>query len=222
MSKQYQGEQYQSRTIPQPEGARQLKEDLEIARKRRSVRQFSDRPVPREMIEDIIRIASTAPSGANKQPWFFVAISSPEMKQRIREAAENEEKTFYETKITTEWRNDLAHLGTDFVKEHLTEAPWLIVVFRQDYELTESGERKKNYYMTESVGIAVGFLIQALHRAGLCTLTHTPAPMTFLREICNRPLNEKPFVILPVGYAADQCEVPIITKKSLEEVSDFL
>ncbi|MEZ5163175.1 MAG: nitroreductase family protein [Fimbriimonadaceae bacterium] len=222
MPHQYRGEPYQHREVSQSDGAKQLKDDLEIARQRRSIRHFSDQTVPREMIEDIIRIAATAPSGANKQPWYFVAISSKYIKRQIREAAENEEKTFYETKITPEWRADLKHLGTDFVKEHITDAPWLIVVFRQDYELTETGERKKNYYMTESVGIAVGFLIQALHRAGLCTLTHTPAPMTFLRDICKRPLNEKPFVILPVGYPAEDCEVPVITKKSLEEVSDFL
>lgn len=182
---------------------------------------FSSDPVDREVIETAIRIASTAPSGAHKQPWYFVAISNHEMKASIREAAEAEEREFYDRRATPEWLEVLRPLGTDFQKSHITDAPWVIVVFRQDYEVLADGTRSKNYYMSESVGIAVGFLIQALHRAGLATLTHTPAPMTFLREICGRPANEKPFVLLPVGYPAADCVVPNLRRKALEEVSDF-
>jgi nitroreductase len=182
---------------------------------------FSKREVPREAIELAILTAGTAPSGAHLQPWHFVAISNPETKVRIRERAEVEEKEFYERKITPEWRAALEPLGTDFVKAHITDAPWLIVVFRRDYDVLADGSRRKNYYMTESVGIAVGFMIQALHRAGLATLTHTPAPMTFLRELCGRPVNEKPFVLLPVGYPSDDCVVPELHRKSLQEISDF-
>ncbi|MBX3097165.1 MAG: nitroreductase family protein [Fimbriimonadaceae bacterium] len=200
----------------------QLKVDYALAEARRTVREFSSEPVPKEAIETAIRIAGTAPSGAHRQPWTFVAISDPTVKERIREAAEAEERAFYESKITDEWRAALEPLGTDFVKKHLTDAPWLIVVFRQDYELGEDGGRIKNYYMTESVGIAVGFLIQALHRAGLATLTHTPAPMTFLRDICGRPANEKPFLILPVGYAHPDARVPDMGRKSLSEIAVFL
>jgi len=182
---------------------------------------FSPREVPRAAIEFAILTAGTAPSGAHLQPWHFVAISNPETKARIRERAEAEEKEFYERKITPEWRAALEPLGTDFVKAHITEAPWVIVVFRRDYDVLADGSRRKNYYMTESVGIAVGFMIQALHRAGLATLTHTPAPMTFLRELCGRPANEKPFVLLPVGYPSDDCVVPDLQRKSLREISDF-
>ena len=182
---------------------------------------FSDRPVPREAIEDAIRIAGTAPSGAHKQPWFFVAISDPETKRLLREKVEEAEREFYEQKATEEWLDALRPFGTDFVKEHITTAPWVIIVFRQDYERLPDGSRKKNYYMTESVGIAVGFLIQALHRAGLCSLTHTPAPMTFLREICGRPENEKPFVLMPVGYQAEDCVVPDLARKALDDIADF-
>lgn len=200
----------------------QLKADCLVADARRTVRHFSSEPVPREAIETAIRIAGTAPSGAHRQPWTFVAISDPETKERIRQAAEAEERAFYDSKITDEWRAALEPLGTDFVKMHLTEAPWLIVVFRQDYEIAEDGGRIKNYYMTESVGIAVGFLIQALHRAGLATLTHTPAPMTFLREICFRPPNEKPFLILPVGYPHPDAQVPDMGRKTLDEIAKFI
>ncbi len=191
-------------------------------RARRSVRLFSNDPVPREAIEDAIRIAGTAPSGANRQPWHFVAISDQDVKARIREAAEAEEKLFYEKKAPREWLDALAPLGTDFVKSHLTDAPWVIVVFRRDYEDLPDGRRLKSYYMTESVGIAVGFLIYALHRAGLATLTHTPAPMTFLREICGRPPSEKPFVLMPVGYPAADCVIPDIGKKDLSEIAEFV
>ncbi|MGE0002729.1 MAG: nitroreductase family protein [Fimbriimonadaceae bacterium] len=199
-----------------------LSEDYKTADQRRSVRHFSTDPVPQEAIENAVRIAGTAPSGAHRQPWHFVIVGDPETKERIRAAAEAEERDFYSRRAPAEWLEALEPLGTDFLKAHITEAPWLIVVFRRDYDLLEDGTRLKNYYMTESVGIAVGFLIQALHRAGLATLTHTPAPMTFLREVCQRPINEKPFVLMPVGYPADDCEVPDLHRKPLSEISTFV
>lgn len=198
-----------------------LRKQAEVAQQRRTVRQFSRDDVPIEAIEYAIEIAGTAPSGAHRQPWYFVAIRDPEMKRRIREAAEAEERDFYENRAPAEWLEALAPFGTDFVKEHLTDAPWLIVAFRRDSEPGPDGTRLKNYYMTESVGIAMGFLIQALHRAGLASLTHTPAPMTFLRELCGRPATEKPFLILAVGYPADDCEVPDLGRKPLGEIAEF-
>ncbi|OJU65797.1 MAG: hypothetical protein BGO01_02490 [Armatimonadetes bacterium 55-13] len=213
---------YSPERIPQDQVVERLTQDFEVASARRTVRAFSSDPVPQEAIQTAIRIAGTAPSGAHRQPWTFVAISDPEVKRQIREKAEEEEKDFYERRAPQDWLDALAPLGTDFHKSHLTDAPWLIVVFRHDYELGPNKERIKNYYMTESVGIAVGFLIQALHRAGLATLTHTPAPMTFLREICQRPENEKPFVLLPVGYPAPDCHVPDLQRKPLEEIAVFL
>jgi iodotyrosine deiodinase len=208
--------------IPLTEMQRRISEDYRIADERRTVREFATEPVPKDVIETAIRIAGTAPSGAHRQPWHFVAISEPELKATIREAAEKEERDFYDHRAPKEWIEALAPLGTDFEKAHLTDAPWLIVVFRRDYDVRSDGTRLKNYYMTESVGIAVGFLIQALHRAGLASLTHTPAPMTFLREICGRPLNEKPFLILPVGYPAENSSVPNIARKPLAEISTFI
>ena len=212
---------YQPPRLTPEQTLAKIKSEYEIANTRRTVRHFSTDPVSQEVIENAIRIAGTAPSGAHKQPWHFVAISDPDLKSKIRAAAENEEKTFYETRITSEWRAALEPLGTDFEKCHITDAPWLIIAFREDYELLPDGSRSKNYYMTESLGIAVGFLIQALHHAGLATLTHTPAPMTFLRDICQRPANEKPFVVLPVGYPAPDCCVPDLQRKPLAQISTF-
>lgn len=200
----------------------QLQTDLRVARSRRSVRMFSSDPVPSDLIELAIAIAGTAPSGAHRQPWHFVAISDPVKKAEIRERVEIEEREFYDHRAPQEWLDALAPLGTDFEKNHITDAPWLIVVFRRDYDVLPDGTRLKNYYMTESVGIAVGFLIQALHRAGLATLTHTPAPMTFLREACNRPSHEKPFVLMPVGYPSSDCVVPDIQRKELSEILTVL
>lgn len=182
---------------------------------------FSPDPVPKEAIEDAIRIAGTAPSGAHRQPWFFSAVSDPVKKAEIRAVAEAEERDFYERRAPKEWLEALAPLGTDFNKSYLETAPWLIIVFRRDYEILPDGTRLKNYYMSESVGIAVGFLIQALHRAGLATLTHTPAPMTFLREICGRPVSEKPFVLMPVGYPARDSVVPDLSRKPLCEIAEL-
>jgi iodotyrosine deiodinase len=198
-----------------------LRADHAVAETRRSVRHFAHTPVPREAIELALRIAGTAPSGAHRQPWYFVAIADPDLKRRIREAAEVEERAFYETRAPAEWREALAPLGTDFVKHHLTDAPWLLVVFRRDHEELPDGRVLKSYYVHESVGIAVGFLLSALHRAGLATLTHTPSPMTFLREFCGRPKNEKPYLLIPVGYPAPDCEVPDLARKPFEAIAEL-
>ena len=188
---------------------------------RRSIRDFSDRPVPRQVIEDAVLTAGTAPSGANKQPWHFAVVSDPALKRRIREAAETEERDFYAGKAGARWLEDLAPLGTDPRKPFLETAPYLIVVFKQNYAVDPgTRERLKNYYIQESVGLASGFLIAALHDAGLATLTHTPSPMGFLREILGRPMNEKPVMIVVAGHAAEDATVPraALEKKSLEDL----
>jgi len=206
--------------------AEQTRRAEEFARrllKRRSVRHFSREPVPLNLIENAIRIAGSAPSGANQQPWTFVVISDPELKREIRIAAEAEEKESYERRMSQEWLDALAPLGTDWRKPHIEDAPYVIVVFRQAYGIrtdSETGEESRvlHYYSEESVGIAVGFLLAALHISGLATLTHTPSPMKFLREILDRPANERAFVLIPVGYPAEDAEVPAIKKKPLAEI----
>lgn len=189
---------------------------------RRTVRDFSTGPVPFELIEAAIRIASRAPSGANQQPWTFVVVSDPEIKRQIRVAAEAEEKESYAHRMPDDWLAALAPLGTDWHKEFLETVPYLIVIFKQDYGVAiqpDGSERKiKHYYVQESVGIACGFLIAALHWMGLATLTHTPSPMGFLSKILNRPPNEKPFLLLPVGYPAENAQVPAIHKKPLHDI----
>lgn len=190
-------------------------------RTRRSVRDFSDRPVPRGIIENAIRAAGTAPNGANMQPWHFVAVSASLVKAEIRHAAEVEEQAFYTRRASEQWLTALAPLGTDASKPFLEIAPWLIVVFLQKFSLVD-GEKRKNYYPRESVGIATGFLINALHASGLATLTHTPSPMKFLNDICGRPDDETPFVLLVTGYPAEGAQVPRIEKKPLEEISSFM
>ena len=189
---------------------------------RRTVRMFSPEPVPYVLIENAVATAATAPSGANQQPWTFVVVSSPDVKRQIRQAAEAEERESYEHRMSAEWLDALAHLGTDWHKPHLEDAPYLIVVFRQAYGLerdADGTEKKiKHYYSEESVGIAVGMLLCSLHLAGLATLTHTPSPMAFLTEILKRPSNERPYVLIPVGYPAPDATVPVITKKPLESV----
>jgi iodotyrosine deiodinase len=190
--------------------------------RRRSVRAFSDRPVPREVIEECLLAAGTAPNGANLQPWHFVVVGDPTLKQRIREAAEQEEREFYFRRAPREWLDALAHLGTDEHKPFLETAPYLIAVFAQSYGLLPDGRRVKNYYVTESVGIATGILVTALHHAGLATLTHTPSPMGFLNRVLDRPDNERPFLLLVVGHPAPDARVPRITKKPLDEISTFL
>lgn len=196
-------------------------ENLERMRRRRSVREFSATPIPDTVIEDCLRAAGTAPSGANLQPWHFAVVRSPEIKQRIRIAAEAEEREFYEQRAPQEWLDALAPLGTDANKPFLEVAPCLIVIFAKAYDLLPDGRRVKNYYVSESVGIATGFLIQALHRAGLATLTHTPSPMAFLNEILDRPTNERPTILLVVGFPSEKAMVPKITKKPLAEIVSF-
>ncbi|MGE0364080.1 MAG: nitroreductase family protein [Vicinamibacterales bacterium] len=198
------------------EQRRRAREFLDEIRKRRTVREFCDRPVPREILEDCIAAAATAPSGANKQPWTFVLVTDPVLKSRIREAAEKEEHAFYHGRAPERWLRDLEPFGTDEHKPYLDIAPALIVVFAQKHGAPEADER--HYYVQESVGIAVGFLIAALHHAGLATLTHTPSPMGFLAQVLERPANERAFVLLPVGYPADDAQVPDISKKPLSEV----
>jgi len=190
----------------------------DLMKTRRTVRQFSKRKVSKSVIETIIKTASTAPSGANKQPWTFAVISSPEMKQKIREAAEKEETQNYNGRMSDEWLEDLKVFGTDANKPFLEEAPHLIAVFKKAYELTPEG-KKKNYYVNESVGLAAGFLIAAIHQAGLCSLTHTPSPMNFLEKILNRPVNERAVLLIPVGYPAEDAEVPALEKKSIDDVA---
>jgi len=189
--------------------------------RRRTVRQFSDRPVPRELIEQCLLAAGTAPSGANLQPWRFVVISDPAAKAAIRDAAEREEREFYQHRAPREWLEALAPLGTDEHKPYLETAPWLIAVFGERYGRSPAGGRLSHYYVTESVGIATGFLIAALHHAGLVTLTHTPSPMGFLNDLLGRPPNEKPFLLLVVGYPAELAQVPDIGRKALSEIASW-
>ena len=186
---------------------------------RRTVRDFSNKPVSLEIIENCIKAAATAPSGANKQPWQFIIVSDSKVKQKIREAAEAEEKEFYNHRATKQWLEDLNQFGTDWHKPFLETAPYLIVVFRQIYDIKDDGRQRKNYYVNESVGIASGFLLAAFHNAGLVTLTHTPSPMNFLGKILGRPENERAFLLIPVGYPDDEAEVPEITKKSFTDIS---
>jgi nitroreductase len=208
--------------LPPDEARRRLLAFRDFLRRRRTVRDFSADPVPLDIIDAAIEAAGTAPSGANRQPWRFVVVRDPEVKRRIREAAEMEEREFYERRATPEWLADLAPLGTDWRKPFLEQAPALIAVFRLDYE-PEPGEggaehRHKNYYVPESVGIAVGMLLVALHTAGLATLTHTPSPMGFLGEVLGRPRHERAYVLIPVGYPASDARVPALAKKALDEI----
>lgn len=195
---------------------------LAEARRRRTVRAYSPRPVPREVIEDCLRAAGTAPSGANLQPWYFVVVSDPAVKRRVREAAEAEERDFYAHRAPPEWLEALAPLGTDENKPFLEDAPYLIAIFARTHGVRPSGGAMKHYYVSESVGIATGLLIAALHHAGLATLTHTPSPMGFLNRLLNRPGNERPYLLLVTGFPAEDAVVPVIAKKSLEEIAAFL
>ncbi|GAA1277138.1 nitroreductase family protein [Saccharothrix xinjiangensis] len=186
--------------------------------RRRTVRMFSPDPVPERAVLDAVAVAATAPSGAHQQPWTFVLVKDPAVRRRIREAAEQEERASYAGRLGDEWLEALRPLGTDDVKPHLTDAPALVVVFQQRYYLDEGGARRKHYYVDESVGIAVGMLLTALHLAGLAALTHTPSPMGFLGEVLGRPRNEKAFAVVPIGYPADDCVVPNLVRKSLDQV----
>ncbi|TCD16016.1 nitroreductase family protein [Oricola cellulosilytica] len=209
-------------TFPPDDMRRRAADFAELMAKRRTVRDFSPRPVDRAIIENCVRVAGTAPSGANQQPWRFVCISEPGTKQRIREAAEAEEREFYAGRAGEEWLDALAALGTDANKPFLETAPWLIVIFAERYGVGPDGRRTKNYYVHESVGIATGFLVTALHNAGLATLTHTPSPMSFLSDICGRPVNEKPSILLAAGYPAEDTRVPAISRKPLGEIVNWI
>jgi len=194
----------------------------EDIKRRRTVRDFSDRPVPKEIIEKCLLAAGTAPNGANKQPWHFVVVTDPEIKKKIRDAAEKEEEAFYNGRAPDEWLEALAPLGTNASKPFLETAPYLIVIFAQSHELTADNMKSKNYYVQESVGIATGILITAIHHAGLVSLTHTPSPMRFLGKVLKRPANERAYLILVVGYPEENAKVPDISKKSLKEIATFL
>ena len=210
------------REYPVEEMRQRVKEFYADINRRRTVREFSDRPVPRDIIETALKAASTAPSGANLQPWHFAVVSGRETKKKIREAAEAEEREFYTHRASEEWLEALAPLGTNDEKPFLEKAPYLVAVFLQKFGELPDGRKVKHYYPAESTGLATGILIAALHRAGLATLTHTPSPMKFLNEILGRPKSERPFLLLVVGYPADDARVPDIKRKSLEEIASFI
>ncbi|WP_276166754.1 nitroreductase family protein [Zobellia alginiliquefaciens] len=212
---------YQENILSQKELLKQSQALYFHLNKRRSVREYADTPVPKEVIETLIKTASTAPSGAHKQPWTFCAVSNPALKSKIREAAEAEEKESYESRMSERWKKDLEPLGTDMHKPFLEIAPWLIIVFKKVHDIDEKGEKTNNYYVNESVGIACGMLITAIHKAGLVTLTHTPSPMNFLAKLLNRPSNERAYLLLPVGYPKSPTYVPDIKRKPLDEVAEF-
>ncbi len=209
---------YEPLRFSKEESIARSKSYYELLDQRRSVRHFADTPVPQEVIDNVIMTGSSAPSGAHKQPWTFCVVSDPTIKKEIRIAAEKEEYESYTNRMSEEWLRDLAPLGTDWQKPFLEIAPYLIIVFKKAYDLDADGGKRKNYYVNESVGLATGFLISAIHNAGLVTLTHTPSPMAFLQKILNRPANERPFLLLPVGYPAADVEVPDIARKQKEDV----
>ncbi len=190
-------------------------------RARRSIRMFSSDPVPLELVENALRAAGTAPSGAHQQPWTFVVATDPDLKTRLREAAETEEREFYEHRATAEWLEAIAPIGTDVVKRHITDAPVVLVVFEQAWRPGPGGTKVKHYYVRESVGIAVGFLLASLEAAGLCALTHTPSPMGFLREVLDRPIHERAFAVIPIGYPAEDAVVPDLERKPLDDIAVF-
>lgn len=212
-----QAERYCPERVAEDAALTRSRAHLDAMRTRRSVRHFASDPVAAELVENALRAAGSAPSGANQQPWTFVVISDHETKRKIREAAEHEERLLYEERASVEYLQAIEPIGTDAVKPHLTDAPILIAVFEQAWQFDEAGEKRKHYYVRESVGIAVGFLLTALHISGLATLTHAPSPMGFLKTILDRPENERPFLLIPIGYPARDAEVPTLTKKSYDE-----
>lgn len=189
--------------------------------KRRSVREFSDKDIPKEVIDNIVRTAGTAPSGAHKEPWVFCVIRNKDLKKQVRALAEEEERKNYESRMSDRWLKDLEPFGTDAVKEFIDIAPWIIIVLKQSYGFDEEGNKTQNYYVNESVGIAAGMLIAAIHNAGLVTLTHTPSPMNFIAKALGRPENEKPFLLIPVGHPADDCKVPDLKRKELSDIAFY-
>jgi iodotyrosine deiodinase len=213
---------YRFERLPEDQMSSRSRTFLELMSRRRSVREFAPDAVPRELIETAISVANTAPSGANRQPWHFVGISDPAIKAEIRRGAEAEEREFYEGgRATAEWLEALAPLGTDWHKPFLQTAPWLVAVFKEIHAVDADGIKRTNYYVNESVGIACGLFIAAIQHMGLATLTHTPQPMRFLSKILNRPSNERPFILFPVGYPHPECQVPDITRKGLGDVSTW-
>lgn len=214
-------EEYHPDRYTESEMIQRSRDHFEWIDRRRTVREISDRPIPIEIINNILKAGSTAPSGAHKQPWTFCVVSNPEIKSKIREAAEAEEKESYANRMSERWLDDLKPLGTDDVKPFLEKAPYLVVVFKRVFEKDDDGKKYNNYYVNESVGIACGFLISAIHNAGLVTLTHTPSPMNFLQEILGRPENERAFLLLPIGYAEEEVYVPKLSRKPLEDVADY-
>ena len=209
---------YLGKQLTESETLTQSQSFYENMNSRRSLRDFSDKPVSREVIENIIMTAAAAPSGAHKQPWTFCVVADPAMKAAIRKAAEEEEYTNYHGRMSDEWLKDLTPFATDWNKPFLEIAPYLIIVFKKSYDFDDNGKQTKHYYVTESVGLAAGFLLVAIHQAGLVALTHTPSPMNFLQKILNRPENERPFLLIPVGYPAENAQVPDIQRKSKSEV----
>lgn len=203
------------------DAVRESADFYKLMEERRSVRTFSDRPVDRKVIENIIKTAGTAPSGAHKQPWTFCVVSNPEIKEKIREAAEKEEELSYEERMSEQWKDDLKPLATDANKPFLTKAPYLIIVFKKAFDLDSKGNKFTNYYVNESVGIASGMLITAIHNAGLITLTHTPSPMNFLSKLLERPKNERPYLLLPIGYPQEPSYVPDLDRKPLDEIAVY-
>jgi len=212
---------YKPINVSEAEGKSTSETFYELMNMRRSVRDYSDQDVPEVVIENILKTAGTAPSGAHKQPWFFCAIRNKALKHTIRELAEKEEEINYDSRMSERWKADLEKFGTNPIKEFLDIAPWLIVVMRKPYENGPDGERLNNYYVNESVGIATGLLIAAIHQAGLVTLTHTPSPMDFLAKALGRPENEKPYVLLPVGYASKSAKVPDLQRKEVHEIIKY-
>jgi len=212
---------YQSIDIPNNDQLAVAQDFYSLMNQRRSVREFSERWVDEKIIEAIIKTAGTAPSGAHKQPWVFCAISNKKLKHEIRLLAEAEEKINYESRMGEDWKKDLEPFGTNPVKEFIDIAPWLIIVMRKPFDLDKQGNKLKNYYVSESVGIAAGMLISAIHQAGLVTLTHTPSPMDFLAKVLERPNNEKPFLLLPVGYPAANAKIPALQRKSVDEIAKY-
>ncbi len=209
---------YLSESFSQEDMLKRSENYFQFNDKRRSVRDFSNKPISIEVIENIIKTASTAPSGAHKQPWTFCVVENPELKKKIREAAEKEERKSYEERMSDVWLKDLKPIGTNANKPFIEIAPYLIIVFKRPFEYDEDGKKHQNYYVNESVGLACGMLISAIHNAGLVTLTHTPSPMKFLEKILERPDNERAFLLLPVGYPSDDTFVPDIERKSLEKI----
>lgn len=217
----YEFEEYTRETFCEEEVLKRSREFHQWMNTRRTVRNFSDRPIPKEVIDNIILTASTAPSGAHKQPWTFCVVSNTELKKKIREAAEAEEYESYNGRMSDEWLEDLKQFQTDWHKPFIEVAPYVIIVFKKAYELDKDGNKKNNYYVNESVGLAVGFLLAAIHHAGLVALTHTPSPMNFLTKILERPANERPCFLIPVGYPTDDTYVPKLSRKPLKDIAVF-